>query len=156
MKDYRYTLERTVNPLVERSLLWVMLNPSTADATQDDPTIRRVMRFTADHGYGSLLVLNLWPLRATDPKVMRRALVDGTIDAEAVSRNNDLLGRHFFERDEFVAAWGANAWAEDRAEDVLALARGYDCQAMALEVTDKGFPRHPLMLPASARLRPYA
>lgn len=73
---YRYTLERVVNAQpagnIRDRLCWVMLNPSSADAELDDPTIRRVKRFTADAGYSDLIVVNLFALRATSPDELLR------------------------------------------------------------------------------------
>ena len=54
---YRYWLERDRG---ERPLVFVMLNPSTADAEVDDPTIRRCRRFASDNGYTGIIVVNLY------------------------------------------------------------------------------------------------
>lgn len=65
---YRYALERRIPDVVGPNLCWLMLNPSTADAAKDDPTIRKVMGFTGRNGYGVALVVNLFALRETHPK----------------------------------------------------------------------------------------
>lgn len=64
---YRYLLERTWDESKEK-VLFIMLNPSTADANNDDPTIRRCISFAKSWGYGGLMVGNLFALRATNPK----------------------------------------------------------------------------------------
>jgi hypothetical protein len=64
---YRYLLWRTWNPKAN-TMVWLMLNPSTADAMNDDPTIRRCIGFAQREGCGSIQVLNLYALRATKPK----------------------------------------------------------------------------------------
>src|SRR5437870_2889354 len=66
---YRYTLTRRVG--VGGPLVWVMLNPSTADAEVDDPTIRRVMKFTEASDCGLAIVVNLFALRSPSPKALR-------------------------------------------------------------------------------------
>lgn len=66
---YRYALSRVWD--TEKSLvLWVMLNPSTADAELDDPTIRRCIQFSKDWGFGGMLVGNLYAFRSTDKRVL--------------------------------------------------------------------------------------
>lgn len=61
---YRYTLTRQFRPNAPAPMVFVMLNPSTADASQDDPTIRRCLGFADREGYGAILVVNLYALRA--------------------------------------------------------------------------------------------
>ena len=72
---YRYQLWRIEDenkPLI----LWVMLNPSTADANIDDATIKKLIRLTHQFGYGGFYVGNLYPYRATDPKELKRVGFD--------------------------------------------------------------------------------
>ena len=68
-RRYRYLLTRRVG-LTDDAVTFVMLNPSTADEIQDDPTIRRCIAFANRWGFGWPHVANLSPLRATDPKVL--------------------------------------------------------------------------------------
>jgi hypothetical protein len=63
---YRYELRRVWDAQLGLAC-WVMLNPSTADANEDDPTIRRCVNFARTWGYGGIVVRNLFALRATDP-----------------------------------------------------------------------------------------
>lgn len=67
--NYRYSLARK-RDLQKDDLIWVLLNPSTADSTQDDPTIRKIIQFSKNFGYWWCLVYNLFALRSTDPKVL--------------------------------------------------------------------------------------
>jgi len=67
---YRYNLIREWDPNLKR-VLFVMLNPSTADGESDDPTIRRCINFAKSWGYGSLEVVNLFAWRATEPKELK-------------------------------------------------------------------------------------
>ena len=129
---YRYRLDRTwgQGPRV----LFVMLNPSTADGTQDDPTLRRCIRFARDWGYGSLTVANLYAYRATAPADLKKA-------ADPVGSECDLyLKRCAGEASLVVAAWGMHA----QPERVKQVRRLLGPEVMALAWTKAGQPRHPL------------
>ena len=140
---YRYALERTWAP--GPRMLWVLANPSTADGTTDDPTLRRCARFAHDHGCGGLAVVNLWAWRATHPRELRRVVdpVGPDNDAWIVSLVAQTDGP-------VVLGWGVQR-ARDRVASVLALlgARPQHC----LGRTRDGHPRHPLYVPARTRLQ---
>lgn len=144
---YRYELRRRWDPGPEA--VWVMLNPSTADAEVDDPTIRRVIGFSRGWGFGGVLVVNLFALRSTNPDALLSPLRD------PVGPENDrTLLRAFLTAHTVVGAWGAHPAAPPRAryvaDHIAALAgrRRINC----LAVTKDGAPRHPLYMPASASL----
>src|SRR4051812_26865304 len=98
---YRYLLTRQVGP-GPRAATFIMLNPSTADATKDDPTIRRCIGFARQWGCGRLSVLNLFAFRATDPAAMKRA--DDPVGPE----NKDWFERILTDAGEgrVVCGWG--------------------------------------------------
>lgn len=137
---YRYSLTRDVAPLTGFGLCtFVMLNPSTADAEQDDPTIRRCIRFASDWGYAQLKVVNLYAYRATDPGALWG--VDDPIGRE----NDHVLSIVFGSSDLIVAAWGVNAKPERVATIMGWPIRPRRC----LGLTKNGAPRHPLYVPAA-------
>lgn len=142
---YRYALWRrwAAGP----QMLWVLANPSAADAASDDPTLRRCVRFARDHGCGGLAVANLWAWRATHPLDLV-----GVVDP--VGPDNDAwVARLAGEADgPVVLGWGARASAA-RAASVLALLG--DRPRSCLGLTRGGHPRHPLYVPAQTRLRPW-
>ena len=70
-KRYRYWLHRDLAAQGDEGLVFVMLNPSTANATEDDRTVRRCMDFGRRWGFRELTVVNIFALRATDPAVLR-------------------------------------------------------------------------------------
>ncbi|MGN6518680.1 MAG: DUF1643 domain-containing protein [Dokdonella sp.] len=147
---YRYRLQR-VQDAARARLLFVMLNPSTADAVVDDPTIRRCIGFARDGGFGVVEVVNLFAYRATAPADLRRA-------GFPVGPDNDAHIEHALrDADEVCLAWGAAGGdaADARAQVVLPLIRRSGHRPMCLSVTRKGWPAHPLYLPASLRLRPF-
>lgn len=146
-RRYRYTLGRPVGS--GGRLLVVMLNPSTADAFEDDPTIRRVVGFARRDGFGSVEVVNLYALRATDPAGLRTA-------ADPVGPNNDAHIRSALGRCDAVAvAWGADPGpVEGRAGAVLRLI-GESFAPLCWGLTKTGQPRHPLYLRGDSPLVPY-
>jgi len=140
-RRYRYLLERKVG-LQDRIALFVMLNPSTADVHQDDPTIRRCKAFAKTFNCGKLVVVNLFAYRATKPADMLAA--DDPVGPE----NNRYIGRAAddcrLSGGIVIAAWGAHGSHRDRDRQVLALLDSWDVTPMSLAETAKGMPRHPL------------
>ncbi|MFZ8963264.1 MAG: DUF1643 domain-containing protein, partial [Schleiferiaceae bacterium] len=70
---YRYRLWRIWDPSLP-TLLWILYNPSTADAKVEDPTLRRCMDFTRQWGYGGLTVVNRFAYRATNPRQLNSTI----------------------------------------------------------------------------------
>jgi hypothetical protein len=143
---YRYRLWRELplsllaGPNADRAMLFVMLNPSTADERVDDPTIRRCMGFALSMGYGRLEVVNLFGWRATDPYELL-TVVDpvGPDNDTAIAAAADAAGL-------IVAAWGVAQRWQARVDRVLALLREMG-PLHVLELTKDGYPRHPLYVP---------
>lgn len=147
MNHYRYRLERDVAPLTGKgAVLFVMLNPSTADETKDDATIRRCIGFAQSWGYRRLLVGNLFAARATKPESLR------TMDDPIGLGNDDALCGLFRGADLIICAWGAHPMAGARADSFLRAYVVSTCPLYCLGVTRDGFPRHPLYVPSGAQL----
>jgi hypothetical protein len=146
---YRYRLWRTWDPSLPRAV-FVMLNPSTADASKDDPTIRKCIGFAKRWGCGSIEVVNLFPIRATDPRD-----IDTTSRAAEVTNRQWMHGSLGDPRVLRVVAWGAASRAPRYVRDLLAAQSrwiaanfsGLQC----LGPTKGGEPRHPLMLAYSTQ-----
>jgi len=130
-------------------LLFVMLNPSTADAVEDDATIRRCIRFAEAHNFGRMEVVNLFAYRATDPKDLRRA-------GYPVGPENDRhIAEAVMDSAAVCLAWGAHAAGLARPGEVMKLLHSMKVRPQCLRVTRGGYPQHPLMLPSSCRLIPF-
>jgi len=145
---YRYALSRCWDP--ERGyVLFVMLNPSTADAEIDDPTIRRCIGFAKAWGYGGLMVGNLYAFRATDPT----KLLD-VIDPFG-NHNIEVLSWMAAEAACVVLAWGGwPASIEMGCSVAQRLEREVPGRLGALGWTLTGGPRHPLYLRKDLRPEP--
>lgn len=156
---YRYTLWREVNPEAKGIVAFICLNPSTADETQDDPTVRRCMRFTKDWGYRWFCMLNVFAFRATDPKDMKA--VDDPKGPENLAYIQEIVRM----ADVIVAAWGVHGNWRDGDKLVQAAMTGYmgssyesgqpDIQMKCLGKTKHGHPKHPLYLKADSKLIDY-
>ncbi len=144
---YRYRLGRVWDPLIPRLCCFVMLNPSTANAEVDDPTIRRCIGFAKSWGFGALEVVNLFAYRATDPRELKR--VHGPVGPENDYHIASVISDPRCEL--VVAAWG-NDGGRTPADRHF---RENHCRdAKCLGKTKAGYPRHPLYVPSSAELVP--
>ncbi|WP_136442971.1 DUF1643 domain-containing protein [Pacificoceanicola onchidii] len=131
---YRYGLSRTWDETLP-SVLFIMLNPSTADELRNDPTIERCQRRAQALGYGSLLIANLFAWRATKPEDLRKA-------KDPVGPENDGVLQDWGARsDMIIAAWGVHGALLGQAERVAPLLTG---DVRHLGLTKAGHPRHPL------------
>jgi hypothetical protein len=154
-EQYRYTLDR-VWDAGRPAALFVMLNPSVADASVDDPTIGRCKAFAEREGCGALTVVNLFALRSTKPGGL-------ALHPDPVGPDNDawvtvaLANRPSV----VVAAWGAypaaagrkiQAIADDRAATILRILAAHDVPVKCLGTTKDGYPRHPLYVPGTQPL----
>lgn len=135
--EYRYALTRVWDAALPM-ITFVLLNPSTADALQLDPTLRRCVSFAKREGHGGMVILNLYAYRTKDPKTMMAATDPVGPDNDRVLA--DVTGT-------VVAGWGMNADPARVARVSALLPRLH-----ALGVTKDGHPRHPLYVPADAPL----
>jgi hypothetical protein len=135
--EYRYTLTRIWDSALPM-ITFVLLNPSTADAVELDPTLRRCVGFAKREGNGGMVILNLYAFRTKDPKVLMAA-------ANPVGPDNDRVLAEI--TGTVVAGWGTNAHPARVAQALALLPRLH-----ALGVTKDGHPRHPLYVPADAPL----
>ncbi len=145
---YRYSLIRTWNPNLPR-LCICMLNPSTATATQNDPTVRRAIGYALDHNFGSIEVVNAFALRATDPNELYTH--PHPAQPPRSTTNDHAIARAARRAHLTIAAWGAHAAKLNRAAHVRRL---LPPDTRCLGLTNAGEPRHPLYLPKNAPLIP--
>jgi len=149
---YRYRLERH-GLAGSGAVAWIMVNPSTADAKNDDPTIKRVISFTEREGAGWAIVGNKFAYRATDIRDLRTAKdprgPDNDAHLEQIMRDAPVV----------IAAWGPLAKLPDhlrrRWRTVADMAERLGVQLMCLGTAQDGQPRHPLMLRADTPLVPW-
>ena len=134
---YRYLLWREweVN---QPKLVFIMLNPSKADADIDDPTLRRCINFAKSWGCGSLMVVNLFAYRSASPLDLKK------VDDPVGKQNDRYLKKAIKSADQVVVAWGNNGKLMQRDRFVLELLSKHNIQSHCLGITKAGYPRHPL------------
>lgn len=148
---FRYRLWRTWAEGMPRTLVVIGLNPSTADETMNDPTIRRCIQFAKREGCGSLVMLNLFAFRATDPVALRRRYVAGW-DCVGPLNDSAIIDACTLPQVVVVAAWGGLGKLGGRDEQVLKILRARGVRVHCLGLTKLDTPRHPLYLPHTAPL----
>lgn len=131
-------------------IIWVMMNPSTADHTKNDPTILKVIRYSKRWGYGAVFVLNIYAFRSSKPENLPQRL------KEAVGRSNDwwirLMFRYAARKDiPVVCAWGVKH--KERGCQVRAIADETGLPLMCLEPSLNDEPKHPRFLSESLHYR---
>lgn len=147
---YRYRLWREWSLSTARNrLLWVMLNPSTADEFVLDPTLRRCEGYSFAWGFYGFEVCNIFALRSTDPKALYK-------HADPVGPDND---RTILECAANAAAvvvgWGTHGKYSRRGADVVRMLAAHQIAVQCLGTTADGFPKHPLYVSKVTPLQPY-
>jgi hypothetical protein len=160
---FRYVLWRRFMYASPRRpwLVVIMLNPSTADAWKNDPTVRRCIARAMSGEYLGVIVLNVFALRSTDPKALYSA-------ADPIGPDNDAFIKRVLSMIEdardpldpkptVVVAWGTHGDLKNRDRDVMAILRAHHPRSVYSigPLTKDGFPRHPLYLRSTLPLIAY-
>ena len=120
--------------------MFIGLNPSTADETEDDPTINRCINFSKDWGYGGLCMVNLFAFRATVPSDMMAS------KDPIGSENDNWIKKLSKDAGVIVAAWGNDGSYMGRSKNIMDMVPNLKC----LKINKTGEPAHPLYQPSSA------
>lgn len=145
---YRYWLSRTWVPFALPRLCYIMLNPSTADAEQDDPTITRCIQRAKHLNFGSITVVNLFAWRATDPLELWNV-------PDPIGPDNDAtICQVVMNSERVICGWGIQGAMMQRDTTIRKLLRDAGVQPYALRLTKGGHPAHPLYLPYSLQPEP--
>ncbi len=144
---YRYSLGRRWSDAP--TLAIIMLNPSRADSSIDDPTLRRCTGLAMGWGFGAIAVVNLFAYRSPRPQVLRQV-------ADPIGPDNDaalLAAANQAER--ILLAWGNGGSWQGRDRAVLALLAPFSAYCHCLGLNRTGQPRHPLYVPRHTLLKPW-
>lgn len=146
---YRYTLSRVWDkngPMV----LWIMLNPSTADGKQDDRTIRKIGKFSEGFGFGGMWVGNLFAYRSKDPDKLKRLVK--IVNVVGPDNDGHLNGMAMICK-KIIFGWGGNAKDINPARAIKIM--GMFPKAYALSLNSDNSPGHPLFIKGTAKLIRY-
>lgn len=146
-RKYRYTLTRWWDrgPMV----CWLMLNPSTANESFDDPTIRRCISFSRQWGASGICVVNLFALRSTDPSALK------SDPAASIGPQNDEYILRETKGRRVIAAWGTHGTLAGRNDVVAKLLMDSGITIECLRLTKDGHPFHPLYCKANLTPIPF-
>ena len=146
--NYRYLLWREWDSK-NKTVSFIMLNPSRADAEINDPTIKRCINFAKSWGYSRLEVVNLFAYRTSKPSLLRQA-------TKPIGKDNDSYILKTAEgSDKIILAWGNHGTWQKQDLYVLQLLKNHT-HLYCFGVTKKGCPRHPLYLPSTSKPQRYA
>lgn len=143
-RQYRYVLWRiwdTTKPTV----MFICLNPSTADEQDDDKTVIRCINFAKSWGYGGLYMTNLFAYRSTDKSILY------SIKTPIGEQNDSYIFEYTKKADKVIAAWGNDGCHLNRSQCISQLIPHLFC----LEINQTGEPKHPLYANGSLTPKPY-
>jgi len=144
-RTYRYSLSRIWDKK-KKYVLFIGLNPSTADEEVDDPTIRRCVNYAKEWGYGGFMIVNLFAYRTTLPSNLKK------VKYPVGSENDKYIVTLSKKADITVAAWGNNGDFYSRDKEVLSLVPSLMC----LKINKSGQPAHPLYLKKGLKLTKFS
>jgi hypothetical protein len=150
-RTYRYSIKRIWEPS-KKKVVFICLNPSTADEYEDDQTLRRCIDFSErweNGAYGSVQVVNLFAFRAKDPKVLKQSL------DPIGEMNNQYIKDAVKNADIVIAAWGEHGSFNRRDREVLYLVKKESNQISCLDVLKCKQPKHPSRAKKNLLLIPY-
>ena len=146
---YRYNLTRKWNNEGNNLVSFIGLNPSTADASQDDPTLTRCINFSKALGFDGLILVNLFAYRSTSPKLMME------YDEPIGEENNTYIIDAISKTNKTILCWGNHGSYKSRDKELLELIKSYKESYYCFGLTKKNQPKHPLYLSKTTCLSSY-
>lgn len=149
-KQYRYVLTRRWEE-GDKSILWIMLNPSKADQYKLDPTLTRCLRFSQKFGYNKMIVCNLFALRSTNPKALY------THEEPIGSENLNYILHEAQEASKIVLGWGNHSGRDEDWKNMLLQGIkgiGKEIYCLGINKNSKA-PRHPLYMRSDSKLQQF-
>lgn len=153
--NYRYWLSRQWNKK-KTQLLIIGLNPSTADAEEDDNTISRLISFVRKAGYGGFFICNVFAYRTKDPNKMMEWYRELPVDVEMNEhkKNLQIIWNIRRECEHILFCWGAHKMSGEGRDLIAGLIKAYPT-ALCFGHTKNGHPKHPLYLDGETQMIPF-
>ncbi|MDZ5474152.1 DUF1643 domain-containing protein [Bacillus sp. 31A1R] len=151
--NYRYSLIREWDINNSKSVVFVLLNPSTADDEEDDQTTKICIEFAKRWGFGSLQIVNLFAYRATDPKDLKNV---NNYQKMVGEKNYQFLSTALDEADKIVCAWGEHGIIKKRYLDPSLIKLFSNHQLYCFRELAKKQPKHPLGVDYTTPLKEYS
>ena len=146
-RKYRYVLRHTWMDIFdqkEKAIVWIALNPSTADENKLDPTLTRIKNFSISFGYNTFYMLNIFAFRATDPKVMLN-------EKFPIGEQNDFWIKQICKKtDKIVCCWGNIGKHLNRSTTIKEMLKNFPLYY--LQISKENQPKHPLYLSSKCKL----
>jgi len=154
---YRYSLRRWWDhgDKPNKHLIFILLNPSTADALVDDATVRRGIGFAQRSNYNTMTFLNLFAYRTRYPSELKKAIMPVGVGNDTWIRATILEQKHIYGPPTVIAAWGAHGGLYDRDLAVLYMLLDNNVPVFAFKTLKGGHPGHILYLPNKAKWKPF-
>ena len=143
-RKYRYVLTRIWDEK-KPTVVFIGLNPSTADEEVDDETIRKCIGYAKRWGYGKLIMVNLFAFRSTDPSMLKR--VEDPVGPD----NDSYIQKCVSESNLVIACWGKHGKLLNRDKALMGSLPNLVC----LKRNKNGTPHHPLYLSKDITPMPY-
>ena len=147
-RTHRYVLWRIWNNKLPK-VVFIGLNPSTADENEDDATIRRLVGFAELNGYGGFYIVNLFSFRLTKSALLARVPVPST------KQNDNAIKEFINKSNAIVCMWGGRGVLHNRSAEVARWIKEMQRSVLCFGLTLKHNPKHPLYLPYKTELTPF-
>ncbi len=144
---HRYWLLRKWDETLP-TVVFCMLNPSTADDKKDDPTVSKCITLSTNNGYGTVVIVNLYAIRSSNPAAIQAA-------GDAVGQDNDIVITSMCDHRDVVCAWGSRASDPARIRHVRDIIKTCASKTLMIGRNQDNSPSHPLYAQSSAQFIPF-
>lgn len=146
-KKYRYILGRKWSN--KGKCLFILLNPSTADAFKLDPTITRAYNLSKKLGLGELIILNIFAIRGSNPEIIKK------VSDPIGPLNNYYIKKYVKKSDLIILGWGNHGKINNRSKEIIDIIKKVKKEIYVLDINKNGEPKHPLYIKSDIKIKKY-
>jgi len=148
-QKYRYYLQRNFKKNAKNLLVFIMLNPSTANEQYNDPTVERCQNHALNKNYDGMIILNIFAYRTTNPKQLLQT------KNPIGEKNNQTIINTIKKHQNIICAWGNHGKILNRSNEIKKILKKHRKKTQAFEITKQNEPKHPLYIPYNKKLKQY-